>query len=245
MACDGEEGLRPPIERITSPLRTGRLESLGAFTTSTPSFVPKYSPRSGFRFTSSRSPQGDPNDSAQPSMPGISGISDIPGATRGIVIAILGISIRNEALNSSATRVAFLESPPRRYSSCTVSPGSSLRANSTSLAPGPDSSSASDLAPASDVLLNWAKLDADLEPRLRGGSARRHGVQLRPDLVCLGIGLGVYDHADPAVVVAHRVGVGAWLARGTRGAWRPLRGKHAGQRASERRANHNPLRLHN
>src|SRR5438552_3242496 len=102
MACDGEEGLRPPIERITSPLRTGRLESLGAFTTRTPSFVPKYSPRSGFRFTSSRSPQGDPNDSAQPSMPAISGISAIPGATRGIVIASLGISIRNEPPRSAA-----------------------------------------------------------------------------------------------------------------------------------------------
>src|SRR5207253_124647 len=145
MACEGDVGLRPAMERITSPLRTGRLESPGALTTRTPSFVPKYSPRSGFRFTSSRSPQGVPNDNSTPSQPGIA------GAIRGMAIVMFGISIRNEPPRSSATSAAFFASPPRRYSTCTVSPGSSLRASSTSLALGPASSSSSGWAGAGDV----------------------------------------------------------------------------------------------
>src|SRR5207249_12006273 len=55
IACDGLAGFRPPIDVITSPPFRGRLESAGALTTSTPSFVPKYSPRSELRLTSSRS----------------------------------------------------------------------------------------------------------------------------------------------------------------------------------------------
>src|SRR5439155_359623 len=121
-AWAGLEGLRPPMDRITSPLRTGRLESPGALTTRTPSFVPKYSPRSGFRFTSSRSPQGDPNENSKPCIPGI------PGAIWKVGIGTSGISIRNEPPRSSATSATFFVSPPRRYSTCTVSPGSSLRA---------------------------------------------------------------------------------------------------------------------
>src|SRR5438309_11466307 len=98
MACEGEVGLRPAMERITSPLRTGRLESPGALTTRTPSFVPKYSPRSGFRFTSSRSPQGVPNDNSTPYQPGLA------GAIRGMAHVRLGIYIRHEHPNDSASR---------------------------------------------------------------------------------------------------------------------------------------------
>jgi len=61
IACEGFAGFRPPMDVITSPPFSGRLESAGAFTTSTPSLVPKYSPRSELRLTSSRSPHGDPN----------------------------------------------------------------------------------------------------------------------------------------------------------------------------------------
>src|SRR5438309_5847437 len=43
----------------------------------------------------------------------------------------------------AATRVACFVSLPRRYSICTVSSGSSLRASSTSFLPGPDWSSSS------------------------------------------------------------------------------------------------------
>src|SRR5207302_910188 len=43
IACEGFAGFRPPMDVITSPPFSGRLESAGAFTTSTPSLVPKYS----------------------------------------------------------------------------------------------------------------------------------------------------------------------------------------------------------
>jgi len=69
----------------------------------------------------------------------------------------------------SATSVAFLPSLPRRYSSCTVSPGSSPRASSTSLLPGPDSSSSSALAPASEVPLNFVMMSPTLSPALAAG----------------------------------------------------------------------------
>src|SRR5881398_71783 len=53
-----------------------------------------------------------------PAMPGWE------GAIRGMAIVMFGISIRNEPPRSSATRLAFFASPPRRYSICAVSPGS-------------------------------------------------------------------------------------------------------------------------
>src|SRR5437762_348132 len=143
MAWDGEAGFRPPTDRITSPALRGRLESAGARTTRMPSLVPKYSPKSGLRLTRSRSPQGEPKNSKF--MSGILGMTMVCG------IVISGISTRKLEPRSSATRVAFFVSPPRRYSTCAVSPGSSLRASSTSLAPGPDSSSSSVLAPASNA----------------------------------------------------------------------------------------------
>src|SRR2546426_1816595 len=156
MACDGLLGLRPLIDRITSPPFTGRLESAGAFTTSKPSFVPKYSPRSGFRPTSSRSPHGIPNENSKCCMSGMPGM---PGIT-----LMFGAQPK-----SSATSVAFLASLPRRYSIETVSPGSSLRASCTSLVPGPDSSSSSALSPASCVPLNLVMMSPTLSPAFAAG----------------------------------------------------------------------------
>src|SRR5439155_778487 len=69
----GGAGSRPPIDRITSPPFNGRPESAGARTTSTPSLVPKYSPRSALRLASSRSPHGEPNENSK-SIPGILGM---------------------------------------------------------------------------------------------------------------------------------------------------------------------------
>src|SRR5947208_15090070 len=60
IACDGFAGFRPPMDVITSPPFKGKLESAGAFTTRMPSLVPKYSPKSGLRLTSSRLPHGIP-----------------------------------------------------------------------------------------------------------------------------------------------------------------------------------------
>src|SRR3989454_2532997 len=156
MACAGLLGLRPVIERITSPPFTGRLESAGAFTTSKPSFVPKYSPRSGFSPTSSRSPHGIPNENSKCCMSGMPGM---PGIT-----LTFGAQPK-----SSATSVAFLASLPRRYSIETVSPGSSLRASCTSLVPGPDSSSSSTLSPASAVPLNLVMMSPPLSPAFAAG----------------------------------------------------------------------------
>src|SRR2546425_10110487 len=58
----------------------------------------------------------------------------------------------------AATRVACFVSLPRRYSTCTVSSGSSLRASSTSFLPGPDSSSSSGFTAASEVPLNFVMM---------------------------------------------------------------------------------------
>src|SRR5437764_1081285 len=160
IAWDWLVGFRPPIDRITSPPLRGRVESAGAFTTRIPSFVPKYSPRSGFRLTSSRSPQGSPNDHSK-SIPGMCGI-----ATMGP-----GISIRMAPSRSSATRVACFVSDPRRYSIRTVSPGSSLWARVTSLRPGPDSSSSSALMPPSDVPANLVMMSPTLKLAVDGGDA--------------------------------------------------------------------------
>src|SRR5437763_158065 len=158
IAWDWLVGFRPPIARITSPPLSGRVESAGAFTTRIPSFVPKYSPRSGFRLTSSRSPQGSPNDHSK-TIPGMCGI-----ATMGP-----GISIRMAPSRSSATRVACFVSDPRRYSIRTVSPGSSLWARVTSLRPGPDSSSSSALMPPSDVPANLVMMSPTLRPAFSAG----------------------------------------------------------------------------
>src|SRR5437879_341342 len=162
IAWAGEVGFRPPIERLTSPPFTGRLESAGAFTTSKPSFVPKYTPRSGFSPTSSRSPHGIPNENSKCCMSGMSGMPGMPGMP--------GITLTFGAQpKSSATRVAFLASLPRRYSIDTVSPGSSLRASCTSLVPGPDSSSSSALSPASAVPLNLVMMSPTLSPAFAAG----------------------------------------------------------------------------
>src|SRR2546429_3722680 len=126
IACDGLAGFRPPIDVITSPPFRGRLESAGALTTSTPSFAPKYSPRSELRLTSSRSPHGDPMSSKR-SMPSIGATATSGGP---------GISHWDIPPMFAATRVACFVSLPRRYSTCTVSSGSSLRASSTSFLPG-------------------------------------------------------------------------------------------------------------
>src|SRR6266513_1069347 len=92
-------------------------------------------------------------------MSGISGMLGIPGIT-----LTFGIQPK-----SSATSVAFLVSLPRRYSICTVSPGSSLRASCTSLVPGPDSSSSSALSSASAVPLNLVMMSPTLSPAFAAG----------------------------------------------------------------------------
>src|SRR5256885_6022329 len=92
-------------------------------------------------------------------MSGMSGMLGIPGIT-----LTFGIQPK-----SSATSVAFLVSLPRRYSICTVSPGSSLRASCTSLVPGPDSSSSSTLSPASAVPLNLVMMSPTLSPAFAAG----------------------------------------------------------------------------
>ncbi len=66
IAWEADVGLRAPIAWITSPLLSGRLESAGALTTKTPSLVPKYSPRSGLRLTSSMSHQASPKQNENP-----------------------------------------------------------------------------------------------------------------------------------------------------------------------------------
>ncbi len=80
-----------------------------------------------------------------------------------------GISIRNLEPRSAATKVACFVSLPRRYSTCTVSSGASLRASSTSFRPGPDSSSSSVFAAASDVPLNFVMTSPTLRPALSAG----------------------------------------------------------------------------
>src|SRR5881396_2950836 len=159
IACDGFVGFRPPMDVITSPPFKGSVESAGAFTTRTPSFVPKYSPKSELRLTSSRSPQGEPNISKR-SMPSI-GPQAISGGP--------GISIWNFPPMSAATSVVCFVSLPRRNSTFTVSSGSSLRASSTSFLPGPDSSSSSAFTPASDVPLNLVMMSPTLMPALSAG----------------------------------------------------------------------------
>src|SRR3989442_6537030 len=76
----------------------------------------------------------------------------------------------------AATRVACFVSLPRRYSTCTVSSGSSLRASSTSFLPGPDSSSSSGFTAASEVPLNFEDEDRSEE--------HTSELQSRPHLVC-------------------------------------------------------------
>src|SRR6266550_1351124 len=92
-------------------------------------------------------------------MSGMSGMLGIPGIT-----LTFGIQAK-----SSATSVAFFVSLPRRYSICTVSPGSSLRASCTRLVPGPDSSSSSVLSPASAVPLNLVMMSPTLSPAFAAG----------------------------------------------------------------------------
>src|SRR2546430_9825970 len=166
IACDGFAGFRPPIDVITSPPFKGKLESAGAFTTRMPSLLPKYSPKSGLRLTSSRLPHGIPNENSKCCMSGMSGgIPGIPGMP-----GMPGITLTFGAQpSSSATSVAFLASPPRRYSIDTVSPGSSLRASCTSFVPGPDSSSSSALSPASAVPLNLVMMSPTLSPAFAAG----------------------------------------------------------------------------
>src|SRR5216117_1225936 len=159
IACDGFVGFRPPMDMITSPPFKGSVESAGAFTTRTPSFVPKYSPKSELRLTSSRSPQGEPNISKR-SMPSI-GPQAISGGP--------GISIWNFPPMSAATSVVCFVSLPRRNSTFTVSSGSSLRASSTSFLPGPDSSSSSGFTAASEVPLNFVMMSPTLRPALSAG----------------------------------------------------------------------------
>src|SRR5436190_2661201 len=86
--------------------------------------------------------------------------------------SILGIpGIMNAPLNprSSATRVALRFSVPRRYSTCTVSPGSTFRASSISFMPGPESSSFSAATPASAVPLNFVMTSPTLIPASSAG----------------------------------------------------------------------------
>src|SRR6266550_1739934 len=69
----------------------------------------------------------------------------------------------------AATRVACFVSLPRRYSTCTVSSGSRLRASPTSFLPGPDSSSSSGFTAASEVPLNFVMMSRTLRPAVSAG----------------------------------------------------------------------------
>src|SRR5207247_1337965 len=79
----------------------------------------------------------------------------------------------------AATRVACFVSLPRRYSTCTVSSGSSLRASSTSFLPGPDSSSSSGFTAASEVPLNFVMMSPTLRPALSAGPPGALGPHVR------------------------------------------------------------------
>src|SRR2546422_1461962 len=154
---------------MTSPALSGRLESAGAFTTRIPSFVPKYSPRSAFSLTRSRSHQLSPKQKPKP---------------RSIIIcgpSRWGMGVGAMSM-SSATRVAVLVSLARRYSICTVSPGASLRASSISFRPGPDSSSSSDFTPASPVPLNFGMRPPALSPAFSAGPPGVTASTLAPGL---------------------------------------------------------------
>src|SRR5882672_4872668 len=86
-------------------------------------------------------PHGDPK--AHPNAPGSppGGISSFSRSIGPIISP--PISTRPPTSRSSATIVALRASVPRRYSICTVSPGSSSRARPINFMPGPDASSSS------------------------------------------------------------------------------------------------------
>src|SRR5213593_560045 len=93
-----------------------------------------------------------------------------------------GISIWNLGPRSAATSVACFVSLPRRYSTCTVSSGVSLRASCTSLIPGPDWSSSSAFTAASAVPLNLVMMSPTLRPALPAGPPGETPSILAPSL---------------------------------------------------------------
>src|SRR5437762_1265515 len=163
-------------------------------------------------------------------MSGMSGMLGIPGIT-----LTFGIQPK-----SSATSVAFLVSLPRRYSICTVSPGSSLRASCTRLVPGPDSSSSSALSSASAVPLNLVMMSPTLSPAFAAGPPWRDALDLRAELVRLGVGLGLHDDSDPAAVVVSQDD----NARRARRAPRTLCGETRRPGGEHGRRDHDPGALH-
>ena len=113
-------------------------------------------------------PQGLPNANVNASP----GPTRILGITFSIMSPISGISMRPvhpKPPRSSATSVAFRLSLPRRYSIWAVSPGSSFRASSMSVMPGPESPSSSAFAPARLVLLKRVMISPTLRPALSAG----------------------------------------------------------------------------
>src|ERR1051325_1296158 len=148
----------------------------------------------------------------------------------GIAIEGPGISIRMPPSRSCATSVACFVSVPRRYSTRTVSPGSSLRAGGTRPAPRPGLVLVFGLEAAERGARELGDDVAHLEPRLVGGATGRHAFDLGADLVALGAGVGPDDDADPTAVVAERKRKRARRPRGPRstGRRRRLLGREPG-----------------
>jgi hypothetical protein len=173
-ACASEVGARPSIDRMTSPALSGSVESRGVSRTSTPDFVPKYSPRSAFR-SASRSPRGSPSKRKcrSPGPPssiiGMRGKNSGPGRPGIGEVCIRHRRARPSSPRSCAITLVVRVSLSRRYSMLTVSPGSSLRASSTSFIAGPDSSSSSPLSPPRAVPLKRVMMSPALSPALSAG----------------------------------------------------------------------------
>src|SRR3989441_4183206 len=115
-------------------------------------------------------PQGLPKANSK-SFPGpicISGINSLNSFIR----PISGISkcpLMPLMPRSSAMSVAFRTSVPRRYSTCTVARGWSLRARSISSMPGPEFSASSDSAPPRAVPLKRVITSPPLRPACSAG----------------------------------------------------------------------------
>ena len=109
-------------------------------------------------------PHGRPNANSK-SSPG-------PSRILGIMSSIIpgpGVPAHAPPPRSSATIVAFFDSLPRRYSTWTVSPGSSARARSINFIAGPESSSSCAFAPASAVPRNRVMMSPALRPAFSAG----------------------------------------------------------------------------
>src|SRR5438552_3791979 len=172
-------------------------------------------------------PQGLPKANSKP-LPGpicISGINSLNSFSR----PISGISkcpLMPPMLRSSATIVAFRESVPRRYSTCTVSPGSSSCARLISFMPGPEFSLSSDSEPPRAVPLKRVITSPTLRPAFSAGPPgvmpSTRAPSLSPAASALGstitpmrprLSLNVYTPNGPSRVSTRTRGRGRVLGR--------------------------------